>query len=180
MKRFSCFLVAAGFAALVLLGMAARAEVSGESSAPLMVTLDKSEIVRLSHDIGSIILGNPLPASVLMDTSQTLIVVPKATGTTHVTVLGKDGLVLMDRHIIVDAPKPHYVRVKTTCIGKEKNCTPNRSFYCPEGRCAEIVVPEPSDSSGSASSDTEKAAMDAAVGELPPSTDGAETETNGN
>lgn len=181
MRRFSGFLVAAGLTFLVLSGFAARAEVSeasGEVSAPLMVTLDKSEIVHLDHDIGSIILGNPLPASVLMDTSKTLIVVPKTTGTTHVTVLGKDGLVLMDRHIIVDAPKPRYVRVRTTCIGKEKGCTPNRSFYCPEGRCAEIVIPESTDSADSTTGDTEKAAMDAAVGEMPSGDSGVETGGN--
>lgn len=175
MNRFFGLFVAAGIfvLAFILAGPGpARADLAG---AALRVTLDKSEIVHLDAEIGSIIVGNPLPASVLMDTEKSLIVVPKTTGVTHVTVLGKNGLVLMDRHIIVDAPKPNYVRIRTTCIGKEKGCTPNRSFYCPEGRCAEIVVPELTESEDSTVSDTEKAAMDAVAEE----SGGASSETAG-
>ena len=189
MNRLSGPFVAAGMFVLVFLfggAGAARADLAGgaptaesvsiqAAGAALRVTLDKSEIVHLDAEIGSIIVGNPLPASVLMDTEKSLIVVPKTTGVTHVTVLGKNGLVLMDRHIIVDAPKPDYVRIRTTCIGKEKGCTPNRSFYCPEGRCAEIVVPELTESEDSTASDTEKAAMDAVAEE----SSGASGETAG-
>lgn len=128
---------------------------------PLRLSLDKSEILRFDREIGSIILGNSVPASVLMDTPQTVVVVPKAIGATHATILAKDGRVLMDRHIIVDSSGGGYVRIRTTCIGKEKGCTPNRSFYCPNGRCAEIMVAEPKESKDSTMADPSKAELDA-------------------
>lgn len=172
MMRQSGLLVAAGALFLLLSGgstgkaEAAESVYAGGGAAvqtgdqPLRLSLDKSEILRFDQEIGSIILGNAVPASVLMDTPQTVVVVPKAMGATHVTILGKDGRVLMNRHIIVDSSGAGYVRIRTTCIGKEKGCTPNRSFYCPEGRCAEIVVAEPKESKDSTSSDPSKAELD--------------------
>lgn len=140
--------------------VAAQTQVSAQAQGPLRLSLDKSEILRFDQDIGSIILGNSVPASVLMDTSQTVVVVPKAIGATHVTILGKDGRVLMDRHIIVDSSGKGYVRIRTTCIGKEKGCTPNRSFYCPQGLCAEIMVAEPKEAEDATVADPGKAEMD--------------------
>lgn len=149
---------------------------------PLRLSLDKSEILRFDQDIGSIILGNSVPASVLMDTPQTVVVVPKAIGATHVTILGKDGRVLMDRHIIVDSSGNGYVRIRTTCIGKEKGCTPNRSFYCPQGRCAEIMVAEPKEAKDATVADPGKAELDAAGREESKSGSdtGAESESSPN
>jgi len=103
----------------------------------LNITPDKSELIRLDTAVGSVIVGNPNHISVLAESSKTLIVVPRQAGATHFTVLGKDGKVLMQRHVIVASPKQNYVRVKKVCMEDQENCRPTNVYYCPD-MCHEI------------------------------------------
>ncbi|MGN7439155.1 MAG: pilus assembly protein N-terminal domain-containing protein [Alcanivorax sp.] len=120
----------------------------------LQITPDKSELIRLDHKIGSVIVGNPLHISVLAESSQTLIVVPKSPGATHFTVLGKNGEVLMQRHVIVASPKENYLRVKKVCMEDQENCQPTNVYYCPD-MCHEIAGQPLDGSGGSDSSDSQ-------------------------
>ena len=69
----------------------------------LRMTPDKSEMLRLDAEAASVVVGNPNHISVLLDTPDTIIVVPRAAGASHFTVTGKDGSILMQRHVIVGA-----------------------------------------------------------------------------
>jgi hypothetical protein len=47
----------------------------------------------------------------------------------------------MQRHILVDAPQDHYVRVRKSCaFSNNGNCQTTQVYYCP-GMCHEINVP---------------------------------------
>lgn len=106
----------------------------------LKLTPDKSELVRLDKPAGSIIIGNPNHLSILADTSKTLVLVPRAPGATHFTVLDMDGAVLMQRHVIVASPKEKYLRVRRSCAGSDDdNCQQTSVFYCPD-MCHEIIM----------------------------------------
>ena len=126
---------------------AARAEENGYSydegghtHPAIELTPDKSELVRLDKAAGSIIIGNPNHLSVLADSSQTLVLVPRAPGATHFTVLGKNGAVLMQRHVIVGSPKEKYLRVRRSCAGTgDDSCQNTSVFYCPD-MCHEIMI----------------------------------------
>ena len=103
----------------------------------LRITPDKSELIRLEREAGSIIIGNPRHIYVLAESSTTLVVVPRAPGATHFTVLSKKGEVLMQRHVIVASPKEDYIRVKKVCLDETVQCQKTNVYYCPD-MCHEI------------------------------------------
>jgi Flp pilus assembly secretin CpaC len=105
---------------------------------PVRLTPDKSELIRLEKNAGSVIIGSPEHLSVLADTANTLVLVPRLPGATYITVLDRHGQVLMQRHVIVAAPKDKYVRVRRSCAGSDdKACQETRIYYCPD-MCHEI------------------------------------------
>ena len=103
----------------------------------LRLTQDKSEMVRLDQEAASVIVGNPNHVSVLLDTPETLVVVPRAAGASHFTVIGKDGSVLMQRHVIVGAAKDQYVRIRRSCSDGDRGCQPTSVYFCPD-MCHEV------------------------------------------
>lgn len=115
------------------------------------LTPDKSELVRLDEPATSIIVGNPKHVNVIADSSQTLVVIPRIPGATHFTVLGKQGQVIMQRHVIVASPKEDYVRIKRTCSGDDDDCAKTSVFYCPD-MCHEIALENESDDAPAAAS----------------------------
>ncbi len=147
-------------------------DVVGTTHAPVRLTPDKSELIRLEQDAGSIIIGNPLHINVIADSSKTLVIVPRSPGATHFTILGKNGDVIMQRHVIVASPKQDYVRVKRACREDAENCQRTRVFYCPD-MCHEIGLAQQGESSGSDSSSTNSAQNSTASGNT-------DTESEGN
>lgn len=101
------------------------------------LTLDKSELIRLDQEMGSIIIGSPSHINVIADSATLLVVVPRTPGATYFTILGKKGQVLMQRHVIVAAPKEGYLRVKRTCTNAGNDCEDTSVFYCPD-MCHEV------------------------------------------
>lgn len=118
-----------------------RAENVLETHPALKLTPDKSAIVALDADAGTVILGNPAHLNILVDSARRLIAVPKAPGASYFTVLDKDGAVIMQRHVLVAAPKEKYVRVRKTCYGDsaKAGCVPTQTYYCPD-ICHEVAT----------------------------------------
>ena len=109
---------------------------------PLRLTPDKSELVRLDKDAGTVIVGNPEHLSVMADSARTLVLVPRAAGATYVTILDLHGEVLMQRHVIVASPKEKYVRIRRSCANSESaNCRATQVYFCPD-MCHEIAMPQ--------------------------------------
>ena len=107
-----------------------------ETHSIVKLTPDKSELIHFEQDIASIIIGNPMHVNVMADSPRTIVVVPRRPGATHFVILGNNGQVLMQRHVVVAAPKKDYVRVKRVCADPE-NCEETSVFYCPD-TCHEI------------------------------------------
>lgn len=104
------------------------------------MTPDRSELIRLDREAGTIVVGNPHHLSVLIDTSKTLVLVPKEPGATYFTALDGKGNVIMQRHVIVAAPKEHYVRVRRACASSDDDGCQNTSvYYCPD-MCHQVRV----------------------------------------
>lgn len=109
---------------------------------PLKLTPDKSEIIRLDHDAVTVVIGNPAHLSVLAENTRTLVMVPKSPGATYVTVLGKDGQTILQRHVIVASPAEKYVRIRKPCVNsKDDSCRTTKVYYCPD-MCHEIIANE--------------------------------------
>jgi|GEM_PF-2661877 len=109
-----------------------------ETDEPLYLTPDKSEIVDINSDIGSVIIGNDQHVNILVDSARRLIFVPRAPGASHVMILGKKGQVIMQRHVIVSGPKEGYVRVRKTCaLSEDDNCEATQTYFC-DATCHKI------------------------------------------
>lgn len=116
---------------------------------PIKLTPDKSELVRLEKPAGSVIVGNPNHVNILADSATTLVLIPRLPGATHFTVLDKDGIAIMQRHIIVASPKEKYLRVRRSCAASDsESCQQTSVFYCPD-MCHEIIIGNGEDSSSS-------------------------------
>lgn len=107
----------------------------------LRLTPDKSELVRLDRNAISVVVGNPAHLSVLLDTPNTLVLVPRAAGATHFTVLDAAGEVVMQRHVVVASPKKNYVRVRRSCANGGEGCRATSVYFCPD-ICHEIDTPQ--------------------------------------
>ncbi len=107
---------------------------------PIMrMTQDKSELVKLEQPAASVVVGNPNNISVLLDTPDTLVVVPRTAGASHFTVIGQDGSILMQRHVIVGAQKEKYVRIRRSCnAASGSGCQEMSTYFCPDS-CHEVL-----------------------------------------
>lgn len=118
---------------------AATATNINETHPAIKLTPDKPGIVNLDKAAASIIIGNPLHASIIMDSAKRLIISPKTPGATHMTVLDSEGSVIMQRHILVVSPKEKYVRIRRSCGGAD-GCEPTSVYYCPDGLCHPVML----------------------------------------
>lgn len=103
----------------------------------LRISQDKSEMIKLEREAASVIVGNPAHISVLLDTPDTLVVVPRGAGASHFSVIGKDGSLIMQRHVIVGGPKEQYIRIRRSCAGNTAGCQATSVYFCPD-MCHEV------------------------------------------
>lgn len=115
---------------------------------PIYITPDKSQILKVDEDIGTIIIGNADHINVLNEDSKTLVLISRLPGASSFQVLNKDGKVIMQRHVIVGtANEDKYVRIRRSCnanlAGKAKSnlkdCQQMSLYYCPD-MCHDIRV----------------------------------------
>lgn len=113
---------------------------NAETHPTLNLTPDKSELVNLDRDATSVVIGSPDQIGVMLDTPRLAVVIPRKPGATYFTVLDKDGKVIMQRHVIVAAPKRNYVRVRRSCANATdgKACAPTSVYFCPD-MCHEVT-----------------------------------------
>jgi hypothetical protein len=109
-----------------------------KENAPLRLTSNKNEIIRLNQDAASVIVNNPEHATVMLDSARLLIVMPHLPGTTSFTVLNSHDEVVLQKDIIVTNVQPKYVRVRRICSGNDAACVPAAYYYCPDG-CYEVT-----------------------------------------
>lgn len=104
----------------------------GTTHPVLRLTQDKSQLIKLPQEAASVIVGNPSHVSVLLDTPDTLVVVPRMAGASHFSVVGKDGSIIMQRHVIVGAATENYVRIRRSCNANSRNCEAMSTYFCPD------------------------------------------------
>jgi len=115
----------------------------GETHPVLNLMPDKSELVRLDREASSVIVGAPSQVSVVLDTPRLAVVIPRSPGATYMSVLDKEGNVIMQRHVVVAAPKKNYVRIRRSCnsnaatTGRGGACQPTSVYFCPD-MCHEV------------------------------------------
>jgi hypothetical protein len=111
----------------------------------IRLTPDKTRLLHIDQDAASVVVTNPAHAAVLLDSPRTLLLMPRAPGTTAFTVLDAKGKVILERNIVVTGAeqKKNYVRIRRSCGGQSGggDCTPSAYYYCPDG-CYEVTPVE--------------------------------------
>lgn len=108
-------------------------------AAPLRISPDKPEIVALDRAAVNVLVGNDENLRAVPDTNKTVILIPKKPGATYFKALDADGRVIMQRHVIVGAPKSDYIRIRRACINGQEGCKQYSVYYCPD-TCHEVNV----------------------------------------
>jgi hypothetical protein len=117
--------------------------ISGQALA-IDISPDKPRILQLSEDASSVIIGNPEHASVAIDNPRLLLITAKRPGMTGLTVLGKNGQVILQENLVVNGPTHNFIRIKNACINGGEGCQPTRMFHCEKGTaCNNVIVSEP-------------------------------------
>ncbi|MEM9469901.1 MAG: pilus assembly protein N-terminal domain-containing protein [Pseudomonadota bacterium] len=112
-------------------------KVKTDMTHPVMnLTPDKSELLKLDQEAASVIVGNPNHVNVMLDTPDTLVIVPRLPGASYFTVIGQDGSVVMQRHVVVGggAQKENYVRIRRSCGNNTSGrpCETESVYFCPD------------------------------------------------
>ena len=105
----------------------------------IKLTPDKSQLLALDQEATSVMVGNPKHLNIVAESAKTLVLIPKAPGASHFTVLDRDGEIILQRHVIVAAPQKSYLRIRRTCARGDESCQTTSMYYCP-GMCHEIAM----------------------------------------
>lgn len=118
------------------------AKPDGDDTHPaLRLTPDKTELVRLEDDAASVIVGNPEHLGVMLDNPRLVILVPRKPGATYLTMLNREGKVIMQRHVLVSVANKDYIRIRRSCAADAKACQQTSVYYC-DGMCHEVDLVE--------------------------------------
>ena len=115
----------------------------------LNVTSAGPVVVQLTEDAASVIVGNPVHASVVLDNPRMMMINAGMPGMTNVLVLGKSGQVIFNRMVVSNAPTEPFIRIQNACINGGVGCSSTALYYCAEGeRCQNVGIQQPSPASG--------------------------------
>ncbi len=106
---------------------------------PLRISPDKPEVIQLDREAVNILVGSEQHLRVVPDTNRTIVLIPKQPGSTYFKALDAEGKVIMQRHVIIGAPKSNYIRIRRACPTGDSDCKPYSIYYCPD-MCHEVSV----------------------------------------
>ena len=111
-----------------------------EEMPPLRISPDQPTVLQLDRDAINILVGSNKNLRVVPDTNRTLVLIPKQPGSTYFRALDAEGKVVMQRHVIIGAPKNDYIRIRRACVNSgDKGCREYSVYYCPD-MCHEVSV----------------------------------------
>lgn len=116
-----------------------KTQAESEAYPPLQLTPDNPAILKLDKDIANIVIGNEKHVSIVPDTARSVVVVPRQPGATSFKLLDAGGNIIMERGVIVAAPRQDYIRVRRACPSNKPDCVPYSVYYCPD-MCHEVAV----------------------------------------
>jgi hypothetical protein len=114
---------------------------------------DGPVIITLGEDAGSVIVGNPTNAYVILETPRRILVNAGAPGMTRLTVLNGNGKTILNRNLVIGAGGNGIIRIQNACINDDGgNCQPDITYNCGEGqRCNRTMPSAPPQSGGNSS-----------------------------
>ena len=132
----------------------ADTNVDAAEEAPLRISSDKPEVVKLDRDAVNVLVGSEETLRAVPDTNRTIVLIPKKPGATYFKAIDADGKIIMQRHVIVGAVEKgnQYIRIRRACAADDTKCKEFSVYYCPD-MCHEVNVIQ----GGAANSNTTRA-----------------------
>lgn len=104
--------MALGAAALGSMSSAAFAEMTVmEAKQPVIVTVDRAKVFRVSSPASTVIIGNPSIADATVEDDVTLVLTGRSFGVTNLIVLDRQGQPIVDETVVVRGHEENTVRI---------------------------------------------------------------------
>jgi hypothetical protein len=107
----------------------------------LSISAERPLLINLPEDAASVIVGNPVHASVVLDNPRLMIVTAGLPGTTQLTVLGKRGHIIWNDRLTVNSGGGDNIRITNACINGDDQCQSTKMLSCEKGgKCHSFVI----------------------------------------
>ncbi len=123
-SNFSCKLIAFTFSILVGSSVASVVSVNDANAEPVIVTIDRAKVLRISRPADTIIIGNPSIADAAIQDAQTLVLTGRSFGVTNIVILDADGEPIVDETIVVQGHETNTVRIYRRAVRETLACSP--------------------------------------------------------
>ena len=121
-------ILALAFAAMTTFsGIAMAVEVKGVEGGgepPVLVTVDRAKVFRLSRPAATVIIGNPAIADATIEDEQTLVLTGRSFGVTNIIILDAAGDPIIDQTLVVRGHETNTVRIYRRANRETLACAP--------------------------------------------------------
>lgn len=91
---------------------------------PVIVTIDRAKVLRISRPADTIIIGNPAIADATIQDQRTLVLTGRSFGVTNIVILDTDGEPIVDETIVVQGHETNTVRIYRRAVRETLACSP--------------------------------------------------------
>ncbi|MEM8812220.1 MAG: pilus assembly protein N-terminal domain-containing protein [Pseudomonadota bacterium] len=92
--------------------------------AGISVTVDQAKVIRIDHEVDTVIIGNPAIADAVLHDQRTLVLTGRAFGTTNLLILDSTGELVVDEMLRVQPAEDSIVSVQRQSQHFSYSCTP--------------------------------------------------------
>lgn len=104
-------LILAGTLGVVSFEPAKAEMVAEQEKHPIIVTVDRAKVFRISSPAATVIVGNPGIADATVEDDVTLVLTGRSFGVTNLIVIDRDGNPIVDETIVVRSHEENTVRI---------------------------------------------------------------------
>lgn len=101
----------AGTLSTISFGAASAEMVAVAEKQPVIVTVDRAKVFRISSPASTVIVGNPAIADATVEDDVTLVLTGRSFGVTNLIVLDREGNPIVDETIVVRGHEENTVRI---------------------------------------------------------------------
>jgi Flp pilus assembly secretin CpaC len=91
---------------------------------PVIVTVDRAKVFRLSRPAATVIIGNPAIADATVEDEQTLVLTGRSFGVTNIVILDAAGEAIIDQSLVVRGHETNTVRIYRRADRETLACAP--------------------------------------------------------
>lgn len=125
-KIFAALMVCSGALVLSAAPFSLSLAQAGEAAfaEPVIVTVDRSKVIRISRPAATVIIGNPSIVDATVQDEVTLVLTGKSFGVTNMIILDHDGNPVVDETIVVKGHSGNTVRIYRRTDRETLACAP--------------------------------------------------------